>query len=71
MPHSSARPPDPDFACPLPECGRRLVVVDAGWIDPPTLETLEPDVAIYTLECPAGHGQYEYTTGQSLRPIVG
>ncbi len=69
MPHAPARPPDPALSCP--QCGQRLEVVDAGWIDPPTLESLEPDVAVYILECSVGHGQYEYTSGQLLRPIVG
>jgi DNA-binding response OmpR family regulator len=65
------RPPDPDLACPVRECQCRLRVIESGWMDPPALEQLEPDVAVYTLECPRGHGRYQYKTGESLRPIVG
>ncbi len=64
-------PPDPDLACPAPGCQRPLTVVESGWIDPPTLDRLDPDVAFYTLECPAGHGRYQYVTGGLLRPVVG
>ncbi len=64
-------PPDPDLICPEPGCNARLVVTERGWIDPPALDALEPDVAVYVLDCPKGHGRFEYKTGEPLRPVVG
>jgi len=64
-------PPNPGLVCPEPECGERLVVIESGWVDPPSLEKLEPDVATYTLECPRQHGRFQYTSGGLLRPVVG
>ncbi len=63
-------PPDPALICPEPVCGRRLIVIESGWVDPPSLEQVEPDVAVYTLECEQ-HGRFQYTTGGLLRPVVG
>lgn len=63
-------PPDPGLICPTPECGAGLVVIESGWVDPPATGELEPDVAIYTLECPREHVQFQYTTGGLLRPVV-
>ncbi len=68
---SHAPPPDPGLACPTPDCGALLVVIESGWIDPPSLDALEPDVEPYTLECPHGHGRFQYTSGGLLKPVVG
>jgi hypothetical protein len=65
------RPPDPALVCPETDCGERLQVIESGWIDPPALEGLDPDVATYILECPRTHQQFQFTTGGLLRPIVG
>ncbi len=64
-------PPDPGLICPDTECGEHLVVVESGWVDPPDLEALEPDVAAYVLECPRTHQRFQYTAGALLRPVVG
>ncbi len=64
-------PPDPELSCPEAGCQAPLVVIERGWIDPPALDALEPDVAVYVLECPNGHGRFEYKTGETPRPVVG
>ena len=61
-------PPNPGLVCPEPECGERLVVIESGWVGPPSLEKLEPDVATYTLECPCQHGRFQYTERRLTAP---